>query len=130
MECLLAAVILTLAVCAALIPLVMGQTDTAYALHTQQAVRLAEEKMDRVLACPYAQVVSTYNGSTENPGQLKDVSGTLYPAPYQQYKRVVAAQASSQTVAALGGSITGLSVSVTVQDSDATAWVVSRFIPQ
>ncbi len=129
-ECLLATVILVAAVSATMLPLVVGQSQTAYALHTQQATRLCEEMMDRILACPYAQVVATYNTSTENPGGLRDAAGVAFPAEYQVFKRVVGAQTSTQTIANLGGAIPGLAVTVTVSDTDGKAWVISRFIPQ
>jgi hypothetical protein len=128
-ESLIASAVLTLVVLAVLSSIVAGQANASQALHTQRAVRLAEEMIERILAVPYGNIAS-FNGYQESPGGIKDIAGSLYPSDYQVFRRQVATQSLSQSVGGLGSPITGTTVTVTVEDAKGLRWVVTRFVPQ
>jgi hypothetical protein len=128
-----------------------GQAQSNDSSLAKLAVGLGEEMIERVLALPYADPngyatpgpdpgetagvpqtfnnMDDYHGYSEAAGQIKDANGNLMPSNYQGFRRSVTAQYTSQTVAALGGSIAGLQVTVTVQDARGRRWAVSRFVP-
>ncbi len=128
-ESLIASAVLVLVVLAVVSSIMASQASASQALHSQRAIRLAEEMIERILAVPYANIVS-FNGFLEAPGAVKDIAGNLYPSDYQVFKRQVATQSLSQSVSGLGTPIVGTTVTVTVEDTKGTKWVVSRFIPQ
>jgi hypothetical protein len=131
MEALLASAILALCVLPFSQAILAGYTESSTAGRVQRAIRLDEEMMERVLASSYANL-GAYGGQTETPGHVKNAAGTLYPSDYQGFSRTVNVQAGSQTVAGLGGTIAGSTVTVTVTDSSAQrgTWTMTRFVPQ
>ncbi|MCK4659083.1 MAG: hypothetical protein KAV82_06130 [Phycisphaerae bacterium] len=147
-ECLLASVILAVAVVAVTQAVVAGQMQTVAALHRSRGVQLAEALMDEVLRLPYADPDGTggevgrsnfdnledFNGFNESPGALSDAGGTPYGTPFQGFSRAVtvtpANGGSGINVSGFGDPLPGLTVTVVVQDTAGATWTLTRFRAQ
>lgn len=117
---------------------------------SSRATILAEDLLERVVALPYDDPtgevtigpeagendwtafdnIDDYDAYTEEAGSLIDASGRDLDGDYDGFTRSVDVTASSVTVAALGGSIGGLTVTVTVQDPRQSTWTLTHFIPE
>jgi MSHA pilin protein MshD len=148
MECLLATVILALTVLAIAQAVGTGIKQTNAALYEEHAVALLEAMMEEVLSRPYNDPQGTqtpgpesgetsralydnlddYHGLVEQPGQVADASGTLYPAAYQGFRRSVTCTYGS--VNAGLGALPGLTITVTVTDTRGRSWTLTRFVAQ
>ena len=146
-ECLIAATILTVAVLAVSAAIGSAQAQVHYALKTQQAVRLAEALMGRILALPYNDPdgvsspgpeagessvwkfdnMDDFDGYAESAGQIKDAAGNPFPAEYQIFSRSVTVRYETVSVPGLGN-IPGLRATVTVRDPAGVTWTLSRFV--
>ena len=149
MESLLAASILSFAVAAICQAVVSGQVQTSEALRDIRAMALAEVLLEEALALPYDDPEGAtaagpdagessrgafdnsddFDGYAETAGSLVDAADEDYPTAYQEFTRSVVASYGTVNVAALGGTIDGLNVTVTVQDDRGQTWTVSRFVP-
>ena len=69
-----------------------------------------------------------YHGLSEAPGSVVDLAGALYDASVQDFGRSVEAGYGSEDFVDLG-TISGLTVTVTVQDAVGTQWQLTRFVP-
>ncbi len=143
-ECLVAVTILACSVMAMTTAVTSAQSQMQQLRHTQQAMMLANELMERVNALPYDDPngimtpgpdggvinnMDDYHGFTQQPGQLRNPAGTLYPSEFQAFGRVVSAQYGTATLGGLG-TISCLNVTVTVWDSHAAQWKVTACIPE
>jgi type II secretory pathway pseudopilin PulG len=69
-EATMALVLLGVAAAGVLLPFSRGAAVQAEGLRVVLAARLADDLMERILATPPSQVVSTWNGYTEAQGQV------------------------------------------------------------
>lgn len=151
-ECLCAIAVLAFVVAAVCTAVVSGQQNTASALKDMRGLSLAEAMMEEVLATPYKDPTSglstassnagnanrtlytriaDFNGSTENAGSVVDASRTAYASQYQRFKRTVTVTPGTVTVTGLGGAITGMTVVVTLQDTQGSGtWTLTRFVAE
>ena len=148
-ESMIAATILIIVVVAVLTAVNAGAIQMYESTHFQRGVSLAEELIESILALPYSDPqgpsnpgpepgetsvslfdnADDFHGYVEQAGQLRDAAGKLYPSEYQDFRREVKAEYTTQTAAGLG-TITGLMVTVTVSDKENNKWVLTRFMPQ
>lgn len=74
--------------------------------------------------------LKAYDNLTELPGAIKDYHGNLLPEGYQQFTRsVLISENTNFTLADLGVTLNGVTVTVTVSLSDGRSWSTQRFIP-
>jgi prepilin-type N-terminal cleavage/methylation domain-containing protein len=128
MECMIALVLIVIAVCGVSSAVVAGNTETAAAVTMKRASELAWEMQERIAALPYDDK-SGYSSYQESAGHLADVLGTLLPSDYQRFGRGVTVANETKTVAGLG-SVAGLTVTVTVTDPKGTTMSITQFYPQ
>ncbi len=143
----MASAILAFAVVAVSQAIVAGQMQTADALHRVRAMELAEAMMEEVLRLAYTDPngpgevgranyddLQDFNGFSETAGSLNDAPGVAYDTPFQAFSRSVsvvpANGGSGISVTGLGSALPGLMVTVTVQDTTGTSWVLTRFRAQ
>lgn len=149
-ESLAAAAILAFAVVALCQAIVSGQMQTYAALHDLRATSLAETMVEEILALPYADPdgasnpgpetgepgraqfdnIDDYHGFAQQPGQISDWRGSDYPVEYQDFSRSVAVSYGPLTVAGVGTSVQGLSITVTVTDAGGRQWIITRFVSE
>lgn len=143
-ECLIAITILVWSVMAMTVAVTSAQSQMQQLRHSQQAIMLAEELMERVNALPYNDpngIVTTgpdgglinnmddYDGFTQAAGQLKNLTGTLYPSEFQTFSRTVSAKYGTISLTGLG-TVNCLNVTVTVTDAHGATWRLTSCIPQ
>ena len=144
-ECLMASVVLVIAVGALTQAVVAGQMQTADALHRARALGLAEALMDEVLRLPYTDPDGTdgeavranfddlddFDAFSEAVGALNDAGGTAYDAVLQTFTRAVivapAGGGGGISVTGFADPVPGLIVTVTVQDAAGETWALTRF---
>ena len=151
-EVLFAASILVLAVSAILHAISAGQMQTYEAVLEFRAQLLAEAMVDEVLSYPYLDpggdttegpdagesgrgtfdAADDFHGFREDPDEVADADGVLYPTAFQGFTRVVSALYGDQTVTTQAGSFLshGLIVNVTVTDSRGLSWTITHFEPE
>ena len=149
-ESLIASAVLAVAASAVYLSISAAQMQMHYAAHARRGVTLAEEMLQYVTAMPYSDPqgspdagpdageasiadydnMDDFHGYTENAGELTDVAGNGYPATHQLFSRSVSAEYVTPNVAALGGAIPGLQVTVTVQSPKGEIWSVTRFVAE
>lgn len=87
-EALLALMLLGIASASILLPFTAGAAIRRDGLARSMAAGLASEQVEKVLQTPYSQLVSTWNGTDEASGTLKDSQGnTLSGQMYSQMAR-------------------------------------------
>lgn len=129
-EALIASAILALA-CTALVQAISaGQMHTHFAMRETRAIALCEAKMEEILARPYHEIAGAYHGHSEPRGGLTDAAGQPCDAAFAPFARTVSATHGSLNVPALGGTVNGLAVTVTVTDDRQRSWTLTRFIPE
>lgn len=148
-ECLAAMMVLSVAVLAVVEAISVAQTHAYEALQAERALALAEALAEEIVALPYTDPegvsapgpesgearltfdnADDFHNFNEAAGNVADAQNVLYAGPYQQFSRSVTAGYTSETIAALGGTINGLAVTVTVTDSVGRSSIVTRFIPE
>ncbi len=150
-EVLMASAILAFAVTAIGYAISTGQAQTYNALHELRALSLAEAMMEEIVAKPYFDPdgaaatpgpdggeslrayfdnCDDYDGLTEPLGEVTDADGEAYPSSFASFGRSVTAVYESMNFASMGGSIDGLTVTVTVTDHRGRTWQAIRFIPE
>ncbi len=148
METMFAVTVLPFSVAALTQAEVSGQSHTYEAMHSSRAIALAESMIDEVLSKPYDDpdgdltvgpdagessrdlfdAADDYDGLTEAAGAVQDQAGDDYPELYQNFDRSVTTAYTTETFATLGGDHDGLTVTVTVTDTNGRTWTLSRFI--
>ncbi len=150
-EVLIASAILAYAVAAITYAISTGHAQTYNALHELRALSLAESLMEEIVAKPYVDPQGAgavggpdegeasradfdncddYHGFTETIGNLHDAQGAAYPAAFAPYSRSVTAVYENLSFTALGETIAGLTVTVTVTDDHGRSWQAARFIAE
>jgi prepilin-type N-terminal cleavage/methylation domain-containing protein len=87
-EATMALVLLGLAAAGVLLPFSEGATVQAEGLRMTLAAKLADDLMERIIATPVGQIVATWDGYTEDQGQVKDGSGVVFTDPiYANFSR-------------------------------------------
>ncbi len=149
-EVLLASTILAFVVSAVTQAIVAGQQQTYAALHEQRAVALVEAMVEEVLSKPYADPQASpdagpdagetlrslfdnaddYHNFSQAAGAVTDAADAAYPVEFNAFARSVTCVYGSQNVAALGGTINGLIITVTVTDPTERSWTLTRFVPE
>jgi len=86
----MAMVILGMAAAGVLLPFSSGAAAQAEGIHRTLAARLASDLMDQIVATPFNQIVSDWNGYSEAQGQVKDAQGVVFSDPvYARFSRDV-----------------------------------------
>lgn len=150
-ECLVAAVLLTVAALSVSSALIAGGQASRQAVTSQRAAELINEMHERISSLPYHDPqgggdtagpesgettamlfdnMDDFHGYVESPGQIKDAAGVLFPAEYQRFTRSVTAAYENRTISGLGGTVDGLNVTVTVTDPSGGSTSVSQFHPR
>ena len=140
-ECVLALVILSLAVTAIAYAVTAGQMQSAEAMRQSRATMLAEALMEEVLSKPYgapysgAQPARTsfatagqYNVFSETAGNLRDGVGGLYASEFQRFGRTATVATGTISLSGLGTSTSGLVITVTVSDAGGAVNTLTRFM--
>ena len=70
-----------------------------------------------------------FAGFTEAAGSVEDLAGNLYDPSLQVFSRSVTATYGSETITDLAASISGLTVTITIQDTGGAQWQLTRFVP-
>ncbi len=81
LEAVFAMVILAVAAAGVLLPFSYASTVQGEAQRQAIASRLAADLMEKIAACPYSSIISTYNGYSEAAGSLRDNSGQTLTGP-------------------------------------------------
>jgi MSHA pilin protein MshD len=146
LECVLAMVILPLAVTAITYAVVAGQQQSGEALRRARAARLAEAMMEEILSRPYADPqgssalgpeagestrllydnIDDFHGLTEAAGSLKDATLANCPSVLQKFGRSVSCSLGSVTAGGLGA-ISGIHITVTVTENGSPVVTLTRF---
>ena len=149
-EVLMASAVLAFAVAAISYAVSTGQVQTHYAMHELRAISLTEALMEEIVARRYEDAEGSaavgpdageserslfdnsddYHGYSEAMGQVVDFDGVAYPTPFGKFSRSVTAEYETLNFASLGGSMNGLTVTVTVTDDKGRTWQAMRFIPE
>jgi Tfp pilus assembly protein PilV len=139
LECVIASVILALAVVGIMMATLAGVRHLDQAETQMLAVRVAEDLIEEIVASPYESggaqrpdwSISDYHGFQEDPGSIRDFSGALYGDEAQGFARTVSVTDATQTVAELGGLVVdGKMVEVSVTGPSGQQWLLSRFVPE
>ncbi len=72
--------------------------------------------------------IADYNGYTDGPTGLTQLSGAAYPSGFSGYTRRVAVQDTTMTLTSIGRTVTGRAVTVTVMQPDGQTWQMVRFV--
>jgi type II secretory pathway pseudopilin PulG len=130
-EALLAVMLLGIAASSVLLPFTAGTVLRKEGSARTLASNLASEQMERILATPFAQVVTTWNNTIEPAGQVKDAQGnTLVGNVYSSLGRtttcsyIYVSQQSGQNTASL------ISVRVEVSYRGAPLVTLDRLITE
>jgi prepilin-type N-terminal cleavage/methylation domain-containing protein len=150
-ESLLASVILAVALAGITETVATGQLQMTDLARERNAMMLAEDMMERVLALPYSDPdgastpgpesgevgfaafdnMDDYHNFSEAKGTCTNAAGVAYPsAIFGGFSRSVTVVYGTATATGLAHSITGLTVTVTVKDANKRAWTLSRFVAQ
>lgn len=139
MECLMASVILAVAVAAVAQSLTAGQMETKTAQERIRSMALGSAMMEEILAYPGPSPTGSnrsaftipldYHNYTEAAGTLRDAAGELYPIEYQKFSRKVSVVPGTFTVSGFASSVSGVTVTVTVTDPHGGNWIITHFIP-
>lgn len=103
----------------------------AYEAHQRIAATLAaEELMGRIVASPYADLL-TWNGYTEAPGEMTTADGGPFPDTFAGVGRDVEITSTLQVLSNPAVTVRGRSVRVRSQDRDGRVLAdLQRFIPE
>jgi hypothetical protein len=136
-ECLLALVILMVAVLAVTCTINSGHQHQEYADRALRAVRLGEHLLEEIQTRPYAGSqaaggrsayhIDDFDGFLEPPGGLADSSGTLYLERDQRFTRTATVTPANVAIVGIGAR-DGKMILVTLQSDQGEAWALSRFI--
>ena len=89
-EAMIAVSIVTIAAGGVLLPFTTGMSMQQEGKKHTLAAKLASDKMEEIIASPFDQIVSTYNGYSEDDGEMEDWSGSeLVGGLYSNYSREV-----------------------------------------
>ena len=148
-ECMMALVILMLAVLAANFAVAAGRQHAREGELALNAVRLLEDMVEEIISLPYADPdgeltpgpevdetgrplfdnIDDFHNYQEEPGGLVDFSGNPYDSNYQVFVRAVTVTYGSESPAGMG-TINGVTVNVAVKDDRGMSWDVTRFVPE
>lgn len=151
-ECLLATVVLSLIVLAVVEAVLAGQMGQYEALNTMRAASLGESLMEEVLSKPYADPdgattpgadagededdrttfdnIDDYHNFSEPEQGLADAAGDLLPAELQGFSRSVKVAYGSMSPPGIGGSVTGITISVRIDSRTGRSWNFQRFVAE
>lgn len=80
-EALITVVVLGIAGAGVLLPFTSGASVQAEGMRRTLAARLASDLMEEIIAQPFDQIVTRYNGYSEPQGQVKDAAGVVFTNP-------------------------------------------------
>jgi len=136
-ECLLAMLILSIAVLGITYATTAGHQHLHYADSSLRAVRLAENLIEEIQSRPYfghgadrpTFHVDDYDNLHEAPGSLKDCNAVLYDAADQVFSRSASVTDTTTNVPDLeNAAMPCKTVVVTVHDAFGDHWQLSRLI--
>ncbi len=139
LECLLATVVLVIAVSSLVLVLAAGRTRFTYSENSLHAVRVGEQLIEEIAPRPYfgagssrsSWCLSDYDGYTDGPGLLVDAWGASAAPGITGFRRSVTVVAGSVTVPDLGAfTSNGKTVTVTVAGPDGDVCELVRFITE
>ncbi len=148
MECLVASVILAMAVSTFCLAVNAGQMQSHAGIEGQRAVRLAEELAERILTLPYDDPdglsnpgpessehsvdqfdsIDDFHGYVEPAGSLVSATGEPHPDAHQVLSRSATVTYTSEVVSGFGDPIPGVKVIVTVSKGSGMRWELTRFV--
>ncbi len=121
-----------------------GRQQSYVAQKTTYASLIGRALMDEILRFPYGSqanapdsnefrrtginVITDYNGFSDGPNNLSDVSGNLYPAEYQELSRSVTVTATTLTPTGWTNGVTGVTVTVVVSINGQPLVTLTRFV--
>jgi hypothetical protein len=121
-----------------------GRQQSYVAQKTTYASLVGRALMDEILRYPYGNQtnapdnneyhrsfvnsITGYNGFSDGPNNIKDVSGTLYPTEYQELSRSVSVTATTLTPTGWTTGVSGVIVKVTVSINGQPLVTLSRFV--
>ena len=138
-ECLLAVLILSVAVLGMSYATTSGHEHLHHSDTRLRAIRVAEHLMEEIQSRPYDGsggirsefCIDDFNGFAEDAGGLADFSNTPYDEEDQAFSRSATVVAANLVVPELENVIIpGKTVTVTVSSMAGSQWVISRFIPE
>ncbi len=77
-EAMMATVVLGIAAASVLLPFSSGAAVRAEGMHRTLGARLASDLMEKIVNTPFDQIVGSFNGYTENEGQISDAESQLF----------------------------------------------------
>jgi Tfp pilus assembly protein PilV len=87
-EALMASVVLAIAAAGVIVPFSSGAAVRAEGVRRTVAAELASDLIEKIVATPFDDIVSTYDGYSEPEGQVKDATGTVFTDPkYARFSR-------------------------------------------
>lgn len=129
-EALMATGLLLVVVVAVSSAITAGQQN-AYEAHQRIAASLAaEELMGRIAADAYAQM-ATWNGHTENVGEMTNMQGAALPSSLQMVGRDVHVSTGLKTLSGLDVRVRGATITVRAFNGEGrTLASITRFVPE
>ena len=77
-EAMMATVVLGIAAAGVLLPFTSGSAVQADGVRRTLAAKLAGDLMEEIIATPFDQIVSSFDGYSEPQGQIKDAAGAVF----------------------------------------------------
>ncbi len=136
-ECMIAALVLSIAVLGVLMPMITGHRCLQHADLHSRAIRIAENLLEEIVPRPYATGgptrtewgVDQYQAFSEQAGNLRDFSGQLCESEDQLFSRSVTVAPVTTSLAQIGGpDLVGKMVSVRVDGPNDESWTLRRVV--
>ena len=87
-EAMMASMVLAIAAAGVIVPFSSGAAVRAAGVRRTMAAELASDLIEKIIATPFDDIVSTYDGYSEPEGQVKDATGTVFADPkYSRFSR-------------------------------------------
>jgi prepilin-type N-terminal cleavage/methylation domain-containing protein len=153
-ECMVALAVLGAALLAIVSTATVGEEHLQESDHVIAAARLARDLLEEISSKAYDDPqqgpssgpgsdetgpglyrtryddIDDFNGYNENFGQIVDSAGKLYPADLQVFKRRSSVRPTTRNLPAIGVTVDGQLVVVTIEDKKKRTWQFTRFIPK
>jgi prepilin-type N-terminal cleavage/methylation domain-containing protein len=92
-EAMMAVVVLAIAAAGVLLPFTSGAAVRAEGRRMTLAAKLAADLMEEIVASPYEDIVTGYDGYSESQGQVKDTAGVVFAdSAYANFSREAGCQ--------------------------------------
>ena len=92
-EATIAMVVLAMAAAGVLLPFASGARVRADGVQRTLAAKLAGDQMQQIVVTDFDEIINTYNGYSEQQGQVKNAAGEVFTDPaYANFSRDVTCQ--------------------------------------